>query len=158
MDNCTKLTWSFSFEFFFPLQTFNIINEVECTIITDTTRTLPSDFWPSDWWKTLQNLFSNGGLWKLRKNTEAGILRLVSPLDGKTGPMMIPFKPEDGPRASYAYQQKFGFRGRRLIELLGTGFNSYQREIKQPLLAFSLTPPFPSSWQTFSRDFSWEIV
>ncbi|KAL2739773.1 Calcium-transporting ATPase type 2C member 1 [Vespula maculifrons] len=138
--------------------TFNMIDEMECTIITDTKRTLPSDFWPSNWWKTLQNFLLNGGLRKLRKNTEAGILRLVSPLNGKTGPIMIAFKPEDGPRASYAYQQRFGFRGCRLIELLGTGFNSYQQGIKQPLLAFSLTPPLPSSWRTFSRDASSEII
>ncbi|KAL2716316.1 uncharacterized protein V1478_013992 [Vespula squamosa] len=142
------------FYIIFIYTTFNIIDEIECTIITDTKRTLPSDFWPSNWWKTLQNLLSNGGFRKLRKNTEAGILRLVSPLDGKTGPIMITFKPEDGPRASYAYQQRFGFRGRRLIELLGTGFNSYQRGIKQPLLTFSLTPPFPSSWRTFSGNTS----
>ncbi|KAK2588236.1 hypothetical protein KPH14_004266 [Odynerus spinipes] len=129
--------------------TYKTIDGVECTILRDTARTLPSDFWPSNWPEAIRKFLSNGGLWELPRNTAIGILRLVSPLNAETGPMMITFKPEDGPRASYAYQQRFGFRGHRLIELLGTGFGSHRRVIEQPVLEFSLTPPLPplpSSW------------
>lgn len=118
----------------------------------DTARTLPSDFWTTNWIESITKFVSNGGLWELPKNTAVGILRLVSPLSAETGPMMITFKSEDGPRASYMYQQRFGFRGHRLIELLGTGFGTYQRMIEQPILEFSLTPPLPSRWRTFSQD------
>ncbi|XP_043492846.1 uncharacterized protein LOC122518168 isoform X1 [Polistes fuscatus] len=130
----------------------NTINEVDCTIITETKKILPSDFWPSDWWKTLKNIFINGGLWKLHENTSASILRMFSSLTGETGSMMIVFKHDDGPRASYAYQQRFGFRGQRLVELLGTGFNSFDKNTEQPALTFFLTPPLPSSWQTYYRN------
>ncbi|KAI4503746.1 hypothetical protein M0802_001149 [Mischocyttarus mexicanus] len=131
-----------------------MINEVECTIITDTKKTLPTDFWPSDWWGTLKNSLINGGLWKLHKITTTGLFRMFSPINGKTGPMMIVFNHEDGPRYSYAYQKRFGFHGQRLVELLGTGFNPYREDIiKQPVLTVFLTPPIPPySWRTYNRN------
>ncbi|XP_015186522.1 PREDICTED: uncharacterized protein LOC107071763 [Polistes dominula] len=132
----------------------NIINEVDCTIITDIKKTLPSDFWPSNWWQRLKIILFNGGLWKLHENTSAGISKLLSSFNGETGSMMIVFKHDDGPRASYAYQQRFGFRGQRLVELLGTGFNSFQGNPQEPTLTFFLTPPLPSSWRTFYRNVS----
>ncbi|XP_015593962.1 uncharacterized protein LOC107267158 [Cephus cinctus] len=42
---------------------------------------------------------------------------------GPPGPekQYIEFRPDDGPRASFEYQRRYGRRGERLIEMLGSG-------------------------------------
>lgn len=60
--------------------------------------------------------------------------------------MHIEFGPEDGPRDAIAYQQRFGYRGERLIEQLGNGF-AVARLREPPVLSDFLTPPLPSSFR-----------
>ncbi|KAG7197380.1 hypothetical protein KM043_018486 [Ampulex compressa] len=85
-----------------------------------------------------------GRLWSWSTPNAAGALvRLIGGPDTRTK-MMFEFRPEDGPRAAYAYQQLFGFRGERLIELLGSGFRPNDQPYRQPVPSLFLTPPPPS--------------
>lgn len=53
------------------------------------------------------------------------------------------FRPEDGPRASHAYQRRYGYRGEWLIELLGSGFRPDGVPYRESPPASILLPPPP---------------
>ena len=67
-------------------------------------------------------------------------LRLIASPDTRKK-MVFEFRPEDGPRASFDYQRRYGYRGQRLIELLGSGFHPDNVPYQQSVPASILVPP-----------------
>ncbi|XP_076659328.1 uncharacterized protein LOC143362774 [Halictus rubicundus] len=112
----------------------------EPTVQTRVTRTLPFDFSPSRWTGMFRTLLSGGRLWEWPRNGIEELLRLVATPDTRKK-MTFVFRPEDGPRASYDYQRRYGYRGQWLIDLLGSGF--HPDAFLQPLPAAILVPPPP---------------
>ncbi|XP_053973249.1 uncharacterized protein LOC128873590 [Hylaeus volcanicus] len=123
-----------------------IVVESNGTVLTRVARTLPFDLSSSRWSEMLRTLWSGGRLWEWPRNSIEGLVKLVASPDTRKK-MVFEFRPDDGPRASYAYQARYGYRGRWLIELLGSGFHPDDGRgavsIFQPLPATILLPPSP---------------
>ncbi|CAL7939424.1 unnamed protein product [Xylocopa violacea] len=115
---------------------------VECggTVSTRIARTLPFDLYPTRWFNMFRSLWSNGRFLEWPRNSARHLLNLfASPNTRKK--MVFEFRPEDGPRASYEYQRRYGYRGQWLIELLGSGYYPDGVPYQQPLPASVLVPP-----------------
>ncbi|KAF3426125.1 hypothetical protein E2986_01859 [Frieseomelitta varia] len=108
------------------------------TVSTRVARTLPLD--PSRWSAIFRSLWSGGRFWEWPRNSVDAFLRLVASPDTRKK-MVFEFRPEDGPRASFDYQRRYGYRGERLIELLGSGFHLDNVPYQQPVPASILVPP-----------------
>ncbi|KOX70540.1 hypothetical protein WN51_02596, partial [Melipona quadrifasciata] len=108
------------------------------TVSTRVARTLPLD--PSRWSAIFQSLWSGGRFWEWPRNSVDAFLRLVASPDTRKK-MVFEFRPEDGPRASFDYQRRYGYRGQRLIELLGSGFHPDYVPYQQPVPVSILVPP-----------------
>ncbi|CAK9833821.1 hypothetical protein ANTRET_LOCUS10447 [Anthophora retusa] len=117
---------------------------VECggTVLTRVTRTLPFDLSPSKWAGMFRSLWSGGRIWEWPGNSAENLLRLVASPDTRKK-MVFEFRPEDGPRASFDYQRRYGYRGQLLIDLLGSGFRPDGVSSQQPLPSTILVPPPP---------------
>ncbi|XP_033323334.2 uncharacterized protein LOC117218797 [Megalopta genalis] len=114
---------------------------VEPTVQTRVTRTLPFDFSPSRLTGMFRTLLSGGRPWEWPRNSLEGLIRLVATPDTRKKITFV-FRPEDGPRASFDYQRRYGYRGQWLIDLLGAGFHP-DAIFQQPLPAAILVPPPP---------------
>ncbi|XP_076238712.1 uncharacterized protein LOC143181907 [Calliopsis andreniformis] len=112
------------------------------TTVTRVARTLPFDLSPSKWSGMFRSLWSGVKFWEWPRNSVESLLRLVATPDTRKK-MVFEFRPDDGPRASYAYQSRYGYRGQWLIELLGSGFHPDGVPYRQPLPASILVPPSP---------------
>ncbi|KAL0099250.1 hypothetical protein PUN28_020076 [Cardiocondyla obscurior] len=104
--------------------------------------------WPQALFSNLPNVFPK--LWpsssQLQEWTRAGVISLLRlAFSGGSEQMHIEFKPEDGLRAAKFYQQRYGYRGERLVEQLGNGFDPDIRLNRQPssLSTFLMPPPNP---------------
>ncbi|XP_017882826.2 uncharacterized protein LOC108626595 [Ceratina calcarata] len=124
---------------------------VECDGTHRVVRTLPYDLSPSRWFSTLRTLWSGGssgggGFWQFPRNSAETLLRLIASPDTKKK-IVFEFKPEDGPRASYDYQRRYGYRGQWLIESLGSGFRPngvpYYRHTSVPPSVLVPPPYYP---------------
>lgn len=84
----------------------------------------------SDTWQVCTSCYLQGGnatsLWldvgqwsERLSRSVAAVRQLAFGLEPTSRPFV--FRPEDGPRASYDYQRRFGLHGQRLVELLGSG-------------------------------------
>ncbi|XP_076621470.1 uncharacterized protein LOC143341935 isoform X2 [Colletes latitarsis] len=119
-----------------------VIAESSGTVSMRTSRSLPFDLSPSRWSGMFRTVWSGERFWEWPRNSVEGLLKLLtSPNTRKK--MVFEFRPEDGPRASYAYQKRYGYRGQWLIELLGSGFNSNGINFFQSLPTTILVPPPP---------------
>ncbi|XP_076302467.1 uncharacterized protein LOC143220760 [Lasioglossum baleicum] len=117
-----------------------IVVEYNGTVATRVIRTLPLNFSPSRWPAMFRTMWSSGRLWEWPRNSVENFLRLVAFPDTRKK-MVFEFRPEDGPRASFDYQRRYGYRGKWLIELLGSGFHPDNVPYQQPLPASVLIPP-----------------
>ncbi|XP_076683329.1 uncharacterized protein LOC143376653 [Andrena cerasifolii] len=116
---------------------------VEAGGTTRVARTLPFDLSPWRWSGMFRNLWSGGRFWEWPRNSVENVLRLVVSPDTRKK-MAFEFRPDDGPRASQAYQRRYGYRGEWLIELLGSGFHPDGVPYQKPLPASILVPPPPT--------------
>ncbi|XP_046142485.1 uncharacterized protein LOC114874161 [Osmia bicornis bicornis] len=119
-----------------------IIVECSGTVLTRVTRTIPFEVFPTRWTSMFRNLWSGGRLLEWPRNSAEYFLRLVAAPDTRKK-MAFEFGPDDGPRAAYAYQNRYGYRGQWLIELLGSGFHPDSVPYRQPLPPSVLVPPAP---------------
>lgn len=117
-----------------------IVVQCDGTVSTRVARTLPFGLSPSRWMAMIRSLWSSGRFWEWPRNGVDGFLRLIASPDTRKK-MMFEFRPEDGPRASFDYQRRYGYRGQRLIELLGSGFHPDDVPYQEPLPASVLVPP-----------------
>ncbi|XP_076173186.1 uncharacterized protein LOC143149560 [Ptiloglossa arizonensis] len=128
--------------FFYCCVQICVVAESSGTVSTRVTRTLPFDLIPPRWSEMFRTLWSGGRFWEWPRNSVEGLLKLMALPDTRKK-MTFEFRPDDGLRASYIYQRRYGYRGQLLIELLGSGFHPDDVSFLQPLPAAIMIPPPP---------------